>query len=134
MSQDEHFDETGDTTNIDWKASFNNYLKLLTTGYNAKKKDIYDLIKHWDDQLYPNTTSSLANPTNAAAENSDSDNEEAMAALNAGHELEISGSSSGDASAVSLEGGSADPGAGGEGETTGGPGDVDEDSPEDFGE
>lgn len=92
MSQDKHFDTVGDTTNIDWKASFTQYLKLLTVGYNAKKKYIYELIKHWDETLYPNTTTSLANSPNPADENPDSDEEEAMAALQEGREIPRSSS------------------------------------------
>jgi hypothetical protein len=53
----------GSTTGIRYFNDFEEYLTILETGLRQKKKSVINIIKQWDEKIFPNSDSSLAKGT-----------------------------------------------------------------------
>jgi hypothetical protein len=51
--------EVGLSTGICYFRDFEEYLTILTTGLRRKKKSIINIIKQWDEKVFPDSESSL---------------------------------------------------------------------------
>ena len=49
----------GSHTGINYFNNFEEYLTILETGLRRKKKSILNIIKVWDEKIFPNSESSL---------------------------------------------------------------------------
>jgi hypothetical protein len=59
LSGDESLQEVGSSTGIRYFNDFEEYLTIIETGLKQKKKSIINVIKQWDDKIFPETASSL---------------------------------------------------------------------------
>ena len=59
LSADETLQEVGSNTGIRYFRDFEEYLMVLETGLRQKKKSIINVIKQWDEKIFPNSDSSL---------------------------------------------------------------------------
>jgi len=59
LSSDETLQEVGSSTGIRYFNDFEEYLTILETGLRQKKKSIVNVIKQWDEKIFPNSDSSL---------------------------------------------------------------------------
>ena len=60
LSSDVSLQEVGSTTGIRYFKDYEEYLTLLETGLQAKKKTIFKIFREWDAKIFPDTDSSLA--------------------------------------------------------------------------
>ena len=60
LSSDGSLQEVGSSTGIRYFKDYEEYLTLLETGLQAKKKTIFKIFKEWDAKIFPDTDSSLA--------------------------------------------------------------------------
>jgi len=56
---DDTLQEVGSSTGICYFNDFEEYLMILETGLRQKKKSIINIIKQWDEKIFPNFDSSL---------------------------------------------------------------------------
>ncbi|KAF8149986.1 hypothetical protein B0H34DRAFT_757228 [Crassisporium funariophilum] len=59
LSADESLQEVGSSTGIRYFSDYQEYLTILVTGLRQKKKSIINIIKHWDEKIFPDSESSL---------------------------------------------------------------------------
>jgi hypothetical protein len=59
LSSDDTLQEVGSSTGIRYFNDFEEYLTILETGLRQKKKSIVNVIKQWDEKIFPNSDSSL---------------------------------------------------------------------------
>jgi len=59
LSADESFQTVGSATGIHYSNDYQEYLTILETGLRQKKKSILNVIKQWDDKIFPDSESSL---------------------------------------------------------------------------
>ncbi|KAF8961300.1 hypothetical protein BDZ97DRAFT_1760038 [Flammula alnicola] len=59
LSSDDTFQEVGSTTGIRYFNDLEEYLTILETGLRQKKKSVINIIKQWDEKIFPNSDSSL---------------------------------------------------------------------------
>jgi hypothetical protein len=59
LSSDDTLQEVGSSTGIRYFNDFEEYLTILETGLGQKKKSIINVIKQWDEKIFPNSHSSL---------------------------------------------------------------------------
>jgi|ERR1700678_317259 hypothetical protein len=59
LSSDDTLQEVGSSTGIRYFNDFEEYLTILETGLRQKKKSIVNVIKQWDEKVFPNSDSSL---------------------------------------------------------------------------
>jgi len=59
LSSDETLQEVGSSTGIRYFNDFEEYLTILETGLRQKKRSIINVIKQWDEKIFPNSDSSL---------------------------------------------------------------------------
>jgi hypothetical protein len=59
LSADEALQEVGSNTGIHYFRDFEEYLMILEMGLRQKKKSIINIIKEWDEKIFPNSDSSL---------------------------------------------------------------------------
>jgi hypothetical protein len=59
LSSDEHLQSRGNNTGIDYGKDFEEYLELLITGLQQKKKSILNVFRVWDRVIFPNSDSML---------------------------------------------------------------------------
>ena len=59
LSSDDTLQEVGSSTGIRYFNDFEEYLTILETGLWQKKKSIINVIKQWDEKIFPNSDSSL---------------------------------------------------------------------------
>lgn len=59
LSSDDTLQEVGSSTGIRYFNDFEEYLTILETGLRQKKKSIINVIKQWDEKIFPNSDSSL---------------------------------------------------------------------------
>lgn len=59
LSGDETLQEVGSSTGIHYRNDFEEYLTILETGLRQKKKSVINIIKQWDEKIFPETGSSL---------------------------------------------------------------------------
>ena len=59
LSGDDTLQEVGSSTGIRYFNDFEEYLTLLETGLRQKKKSVLNIIKQWDEKIFPDTGSSL---------------------------------------------------------------------------
>ena len=59
LSSDETLQEVGSSTGIRYFNDFEEYLTILETGLRQKKKSVINIIKQWDEKIFPNSDSSL---------------------------------------------------------------------------
>jgi len=60
FSGDETFQEVGASTGIRYFSYYEEYLIILETGLQQKKRSVVNIIKKWDEKIFPDTNSSLA--------------------------------------------------------------------------
>jgi len=60
ISGDEAFQEVGASTGIRYLNDYEEYLTILETGLQQKKRSVVNIIKQWDEKIFPDTNSSLA--------------------------------------------------------------------------
>ena len=60
MSCDESLQEVGSNTGINHFKDYEEYLNILESGLRRKKRDIMNVIKEWDERIFLNSDSSLA--------------------------------------------------------------------------
>ncbi|KAJ7719460.1 hypothetical protein B0H14DRAFT_3521296 [Mycena olivaceomarginata] len=63
-SPDVHLNARGDHTNIDYKARFDEYLDILTTGLRKKSPSILHVFAGWDRIVFPDAEASCVDPPN----------------------------------------------------------------------
>jgi hypothetical protein len=63
-SPDVHLNPRGDHTNIDYKARFDEYLDILTTGLRKKSPSILHVFAEWDRIVFPDAEASCVDPPN----------------------------------------------------------------------
>lgn len=49
----------GSSTGIRYLSDFEEYLTILDTGLRQRKKSVMNIIKQWDEKIFPDTASSL---------------------------------------------------------------------------
>ena len=59
LSADDTLHEVGSNTGIRYFNDFEEYLTLLETGLRQKKKSVLNIIKQWDEKIFPDSGSSL---------------------------------------------------------------------------
>ena len=59
LSSDDTLQELGSSTGIHYFNDFEEYLTILETGLRQKKKSVLNIIKQWDEKIFPDTGSSL---------------------------------------------------------------------------
>ncbi|KAF8809195.1 hypothetical protein BYT27DRAFT_7241272 [Phlegmacium glaucopus] len=59
LSGDETLQEVGSSTSIRYFNDFEEYLTIIETGLRQRKKSIINVIKQWDEKIFPETDSSL---------------------------------------------------------------------------
>jgi hypothetical protein len=59
LSGDEILQEVGSSTGICYFNDFEEYLTVLNTGLRQKKKSVINIVKQWDEKIFPDTNSSL---------------------------------------------------------------------------
>lgn len=59
LSSDDTLQEVGSSTGIHYFNDFEDYLTILETGLRQKKKSVMNIIKRWDEKIFPNSDSSL---------------------------------------------------------------------------
>ena len=59
LSSDDTLQEVGSSTGIRYFNDFEEYLTILDTGLQQKKKSVINIIKQWDEKIFPNSDSSL---------------------------------------------------------------------------
>jgi hypothetical protein len=59
LSSDETLQAVGTNTGIRYFDDYEEYFKILETGFRRKKKSVLNIIKEWDSRIFPNTDSSL---------------------------------------------------------------------------
>ncbi|KJA15886.1 hypothetical protein HYPSUDRAFT_71753 [Hypholoma sublateritium FD-334 SS-4] len=59
LSADETLQEVGSSTGIRYFSDYEEYLTIIETGLRQKKKSIINVIKQWDEKIFPETESSL---------------------------------------------------------------------------
>ena len=77
LLQDDHLQETGTQTGIDWLAQFEAYLAYLEVGLAESKASVLHIFRVWDKTLFPHSGRSKSSAT-GTTENSTRD---ALAAL-----------------------------------------------------
>jgi hypothetical protein len=60
LSSDVSLQEVGSSTGIQYFKDYEEYLTLLETGLQDKKKTIFKIFREWDAKIFPDTDSSLA--------------------------------------------------------------------------
>ncbi|KAJ7306666.1 hypothetical protein DFH08DRAFT_516170 [Mycena albidolilacea] len=63
-SPDVHLNPRGDHTNIDYKARFDEYLDILTTGLRKKSPSILHVFAEWDRIVFPDAEAGCVDPPN----------------------------------------------------------------------
>ena len=53
------YSEVGSSTGIRYFSDFEEYLMILETGLRQKKKSVVNIIKRWDEKIFPESDSSL---------------------------------------------------------------------------
>ena len=59
LSADDTLQEVGSSTGIRYFSDFEEYLMILETGLRQKKKSVINIIKQWDEKIFPESDSSL---------------------------------------------------------------------------
>jgi hypothetical protein len=59
LSGDDTLQDVGSHTGINYFNDFEEYLTILETGLRRKKKSVLNIIKEWDEKIFPNSESSL---------------------------------------------------------------------------
>lgn len=59
LSSDDALQEVGSNTGIRYFNDFEEYLTILVTGLQQRKKSVLNIIKQWDEKIFPNSESSL---------------------------------------------------------------------------
>ena len=59
LSGDETLQDVGSLTGINYFSDFKEYLTILETGLRRRKKSVFNIIKEWDEKIFPNSESSL---------------------------------------------------------------------------
>ena len=59
LSGDDTLQDVGSRTGINYFKDFEEYLTILETGLRRKKKSVLNIIKEWDEKIFPNSESSL---------------------------------------------------------------------------
>lgn len=59
LSADDTLQEVGSSTGIRYFNDYEEYLTILETGLRQRKKSIINIIKQWDDKIFPDSESSL---------------------------------------------------------------------------
>jgi hypothetical protein len=59
LSGDDTLQEVGFSTGINYFKDFEEYLTILETGLRKRKKSILNIIREWDEKIFPNSDSSL---------------------------------------------------------------------------
>jgi len=59
LSGDETFQEVGSSTGIHYFSDFEEYLTILETGLCQRKKSVINIIRQWDEKIFPNSNLSL---------------------------------------------------------------------------
>ncbi len=59
LSADDTLHEVGSSTGIRYFNDFEEYLTILETGLRQKKKSVLNIIKQWDEKIFPDSSSSL---------------------------------------------------------------------------
>jgi hypothetical protein len=54
----------GSSTRINYFNNFEEYLTILETGLLQRKKSVINIIKQWDEKIFPNSDSSLVKGRN----------------------------------------------------------------------
>lgn len=85
LSSDETLQAVGTSTGIHYFDDYEEYLKILETGFRRKKRSVFNIIKEWDSRVFPNTDSSLVGP-NTKSTTDDGGVRRAMEALDADSE------------------------------------------------
>ena len=87
LSSDDTLQEVGSSTGIHYFNDFEDYLTILETGLRQKKKSVINIIKRWDEKIFPDSDSSLVKG-NFKKSNESSDVKKAMALLEADSEVD----------------------------------------------
>ena len=59
LSGDETLQDVSSRTGINYFSDFEEYLTILETGLHRRKKSVFNIIKEWDEKIFPNSESSL---------------------------------------------------------------------------
>ena len=87
LSADDTLQEIGSNTGIRYFSDFEEYLMILETGLRQKKKSVINIIRQWDEKIFPDSDSSLVKG-NFKKSNESSDVKKAMALLEADSEVD----------------------------------------------
>jgi hypothetical protein len=64
LSGDNTLQEVGSSTRINYFNNFEEYLTILETSLHQRKKSVINIIKQWDEKIFPNSDSSLVKGRN----------------------------------------------------------------------
>jgi hypothetical protein len=70
LSADDTLQEVGSSTGIRYFSDFEEYLMILETGLRQKKKSVVNIIRQWDEKIFPKSDSSLVKGNLKSNENS----------------------------------------------------------------
>src|ERR1700678_3320736 len=59
LSGDDTLQDVGSHTVINYFHDFEEYLTILKTGLHQRKKKVFNIIKEWDQRIFPNSDSSM---------------------------------------------------------------------------
>lgn len=88
LSADDTLQEVGSSTGIRYFSDFEEYLMILETGLQQKKKSVINIIRQWDEKIFPDSDSSLVKGNLKNDENSGIKRAMALLAADSEEELE----------------------------------------------